>query len=54
MIIKLVSTAAQIRRPVSEGGVPGAVLDGGFLLGGVSGMVRGGMQPKHKLVGQGP
>ena len=44
----------QMRRPLSGGGVPGGVLDGELVQGGVSGMVRGGMQPKHTLVGQGP
>ena len=46
MIIKLVTAAAQILCPGSDGGVPGGVLDSKFLLGGVS-----GMQPKHKMVG---
>ena len=43
MILKLVAAAAQIHCPVSDGGVPGGVLDSEFLLGGVSGMVGGGM-----------
>ena len=43
MILKLVAADAQILCPVSDGGVPGGVLDSEFLLGGVSGMVGGGM-----------
>ena len=51
MILKLVAADAQILCPVSDGGVPGGVLDSEFLLGGVSGMVGGGMQPKHTMIG---
>ena len=36
--------------PLSGGGVPGGVLDGDLVQGGVSGMVRGGVQPKHSLL----
>ena len=43
-----------MHRPLSGGGVPGGVLEGELVQGGVSCTVRGGMQPKHTLVGQGP
>ena len=54
MMQELVAAAAQMHILLMCGGVPGGVLDGEFLQGGVSGMVKGGIQPKHTLVGQGP